>query len=86
VGELRQVGLDRSDDEVAEIVSASLSWLSNGFSDRARLSTAGCLVLWARAGIVSVRVTLLYAVGPDGLSGAARIGQTERRAILMGAL
>ena len=35
---------------------------------------------------VSVQFTLLYAVGPGPKVGAARIGQTERRATLMDAL
>jgi hypothetical protein len=35
---------------------------------------------------VSVQFTLLYAVGPAPKVGAARIGQTERRATLMDAL
>ena len=34
----------------------------------------------------SVQVTLLYAVGSDPKVGAARIGQTERRATLLDAL
>jgi hypothetical protein len=33
-----------------------------------------------------VQFTLLYAVGPDPKVGAARIGQTERRATLLDAL
>jgi len=36
--------------------------------------------------IVSVQLTLLYAVGPGPKAGAARIGQTERRATLLDAL
>jgi len=35
---------------------------------------------------VSVQFTLLYAVGPGPKVGAARIGQTERRATLLDAL
>lgn len=35
---------------------------------------------------VSVQFTLLYAVGPAPKVGAARIGQTERRATLLDAL
>jgi hypothetical protein len=41
---------------------------------------------WHRAGSVLVQVTLLYAVSWALTLGAARIGKTERRAMLLGAL
>ena len=61
-----------------------------GFSNRANLSSAAFCIWVFGFGILeqngSVQLTLLYAVGPDLKVGAARIGQTERRATLLDAL